>query len=87
LYDIVNNALDEPLIAMGRLSSDALKAYRKSTFCNETITPSCGVFIRASSETGEVWVAAAGGSRTLLEHVRIFERNLIEMFGDAKQSF
>ena len=87
MYDVVTSVLDKPLVAMGRMSPDALRAYKKSAFCNEIITPSEGVFIRASSETGEVWISASGGSRTLLEHVRIFERNLIEMFGDAKQRF
>jgi len=87
LYEIITKVIDKPLVAMGRLNSDALKAYKKSTFCNQTVTPSDGVFIKANSETGEVWVSASGGSRTLLEHVHIFERNLIRLFGDAKQKF
>ena len=87
MYNVLDADPDKPLISAGRLNPDALKAYRQTSFCDKVVTPSPGVFIKADSATGKVWVLADGGSRTLLEHVRIFERNLVEMLDCAEQSY
>jgi len=87
VYKEIDSEPTKPLVSAGRLSPDALKSYRKTSFCDKTVSPTPGVFIKANSRTGKVWVLADGGSRTLLEHVRIFERNLIEMLDYAEQSY
>jgi len=87
MYRIADAMPELPLVRAGSLCADALSAYKKMSFRDEVVVASTDVFIRADSQTGIVWVSAPGCGRTLLQHVRIFERNIIDLFSDAKHKF
>jgi len=87
MYRITHIIPEFPLVRAGSLSADALRAYKQMSFRDEVVIASTDVFIKADSQTGNVWVSAPGCGRTLLQHVRIFERNIIDLFSDAKHKF